>query len=276
MSFDSKGKLVELINNTNEISLTQDDIVFGTVKTQPDSRSVTKIVAAEGSGYRGGVTLRYNRINLGSLFGFFQPKINADAAGSPSVDWLLAKVAELYGVEIPSSDVVVSRKTTEEGDFFLVDAKDTSYYYSSSAEFQLVFDQIEITTLIGESTDNYVYPTSQSGELKIDGLVYSGGWAIPEATLSLSEFLVGQTVDEDLMWLTQTLSGDDWCLDPSNPQDFNLAESLVEYNGPTSDFSPEPDQAVTLLNPPNANHVLVLKVSETMCSNLAGFLTFYY
>ena len=63
---------------------------------------------------------------------------------------------------------------------------------------------------------------------------------------------------------------------PIRDGDVHASSSLQFFTKPTADFNPEPDQAVTLLNPPNANHVLVLKVSETMCSNLAGFLTFYY
>lgn len=275
MPLNDQSLLLDQVNTANTLDLTTDDVVFGPVATEQSGRTVTRLQAAPGSGYRGGVTLRYNRLDLGRLFGFFQPKLDVEAGGTPDATWLLAKVEEYYGVSLSPTEVTVLQKSTEEGYFFVVEATDSSYRYSSSAEFQLVFVKIELASLLAAPSDNYVYPTPQETPSAIDALVYSGGWLIPEAALRLGNLLVGQVADDDLMWLTQTLSGDDWCNDPLAVQDFNLADGLVEYNGPVAGWSPVAESAVSILAPPTATRVLAVRISAK-CRNLVGCLTFYY
>jgi len=277
MTVDSKNQLLGLVNQDNALTLTENDVIFGSVADDSAGRSIARITAVKGSGYRGGVTLRYRRLSLSSLFGFFNPKIQVENGVNPTVDWLTSKVFELYGVELNPNETVISRVHREDGDYYLVEAKDNSFYYSDQASFRLVFTQVDITTVVGEDTTNYVYPSPQDTPAAIDGLVYSGGWLIPEAADELSEFLTGQYADDNLMWLTQTLSGDDWFNDSSNPQEYNLAQALVAYNGPVSSYSVIAADAVSLLKvPTGATKVLVLTLDSTLCTNFVGAFTYFY
>lgn len=279
MGADSKQEFLDLVNQDNSLALTNKDVIFGTVLDTED-RSTTRIKAAPGSGYRGGVTLHYRRLKLGTLFGFFQPKVLVPDSTEPTPQLLLALVKEQYGVDIALEDMVVLRKTIPEGDFYVVEAKDTSMVYSDTVEILLTFNQLEISTVIDPDSLSYVYPTTQNPDepAKIDGLVYSGGWYVPEASVELSKFVAGNFADKNLAWLVQTLSGDDWDFEPSDSRPYNLAGALVDYNGPVSGVSLIDDLVVSLLCPQEESdrNVLVLKLDETLCDNFVGLMTIYY
>ena len=280
MTVDSQQRFVDLVNKDNNLTLTKEDIIFGKVDDLQDGRSRTKILAVRGSGYRGGVTLHYQRLRFSKLFGFFQPKVLIPDGFEPSVAIFIAQVELRYGIRLSEDDVVISRKTTEEGDFYLVEARDTSMVYSESAEFLLEFNQVEITTVIDAETHNFVYATPQPEDQarRTDGVVYSGGWVVPEAKVELANFMVGQMANSNLMWLTQTLSGDSWSFHETMPLDHNLGGALVEYNGPASELSKLADEDLALLVPPSAPHenVLVVRIDQTLCTDFAGVLTYYY
>lgn len=279
MSSNSQERFIGQVNSDNEATLTPDDVMFGSVLDTDMDRSQTRIVAAPGSGYRGGVTLRYRRLKLSKLFGFFQPKVPVPDGQEPTPELLIASVSAQYGIRLDPADVVISRKTLEEGDFFLVEAKDTSLVYSDQTEFLLQFNQLDIETVIGTDSLSYVYPTDQNAEepRKIDGFVYAGGWVVPEAGIELSKFLVGQEADHNLMWLTQTLSGEDWFVD-NNPGEHNLFGALVDYNGPATEYASIPEEVVSVLLPPNLEQyrVMALKPNPEYCTDFVGCLTYYY
>lgn len=279
MGADSKQQFLDLVNQDNSLALTDKDVIFGTVLDTED-RSTTRIKAAPGSGYRGGVTLRYRRLKLGTLFGFFQPKVLVPDSTEPTPQLLLALLKDQYGVDIALDDMVVLRKTIPEGDFYVVEAKNTSMVYSDSVEVLLTFNQLEISTVIDPDSLSYVYPTVQDPELaaKIDGLVYSGGWYVPEAKIELGKFVAGNFADKNLAWLVQTLSGDDWAFEKSELRSYNLAGALVDYNDPVSGVSLIDDLVVSLLCPQEESdrNVLVLKLDETLCDNFVGLMTIYY
>ena len=279
MGANSKQQFLDLVNQDNVLALTEKDVIFGTVN-EIESRDVTRIKAAPDSGYRGGVTLRYNRLKLGKLFGFFQPKVLVPDSTEPTPELLVALVKENYGIALELDDVVVLRKTIPEGDFYIVEAKDTSLVYSGSAEILLTFNQLEISTVIDSETQSYVYPTPQEEALppKTDALVYSGGWYIPEASIELSAFVAGNSADKNLAWLTQTLSGEDWVFQEAVPHPRNLAGGLVVFNGPENEYELIAEDVVSLLSPKGESirNVLVVKIDETLCEDLVGLLTFYY
>lgn len=279
MSSNSQERFIGQVNSDNETTLTPEDVIFGSVADTDMDRSQTRIVATPGSGYRGGVTLRYRRLRLSKLFGFFQPKVPVPDGAEPTPELLIASVKANYGITLDPLDVTISRKTLEEGDFFVVEAKDTSLVYSDTADFMLQFNQLDIETVIGTDSQSYVYPTEQLEEepRKIDGFVYAGGWVVPEASVELSEFLVGQEADHNLMWLTQTLSGESWYVD-NNPGEHNLFGALVDYNGPISGYALIPDEVVTVLVRPTGEEmrVLALKPDPAYCTDFVGCLTYYY
>lgn len=280
MGNDSKQQFIAQVNQDNlNLVLTKDDVVFGTVSDNPEGRSITRIVAVPGSGYRGGVTLRYNRLRLGKLFGFFQPKVLVPDDTEPTPGLLIALVKDRYGVELSEEDLTILRKTTSQGDFYVVEARDTSLKYSESTEIMLEFNQLEIGTVIDSETNNYVYPIEQGDGIPrlIDGLVYSGGWFVPEAGIELTAFTMGMSGDANLAWLAQTLSGDDWT-HSLEPRERNTEGSLVDYNGPISGVALIEDPAISLLSTPSGevSNVLVLKLDPTLCTSVTGSLTFYY
>lgn len=280
MGNDSKQEFITQVNRDNlNLVLTKDDVVFGKVNDDQEGRSITRIVAVPGSGYRGGVTLRYNRLRLGKLFGFFQPKVLVPDDTEPTPGLLIALVKDRYGVELFEDDLIILRKATSQGDFYVVEAKDTSLKFSESTEIKLEFNQLEIDVVIDSETNNYVYPVEQvdgAGRL-IDGLVYSGGWFVPEAHIELSAFVMGMSGDANLAWLAQTLSGDDWS-HSLEPRERNTEGSLVDYNGPISGVSLIEEPAISLLTPPSGGdgNVLVLTLDPTHCTGVTGSLTFYY
>lgn len=280
MTVDSQQRFIDLVNKDNSLTLTKNDVILGKVNDLPDGRSKTRILAVRGSGYRGGVTLHYQRLRFSKLFGFFQPKVEVPQGFEPTIPLFIAQVELRYGIRLKEDEVIISRKTTEEGDFYVVEAKDTSLVYSDTAEFMLEFHQIEISTVVDGSSLNFVYPTEQPEDetRRIDAVVYSGGWVVPEAKVELSAFLVGQFADYNLMWLTQTLSGESWYFHETLPMEHNIGGALVEYNGPAEGLKLLEDPDLALLVPPTEPHenVLVMRLDQELCTDFVGVLTFYY
>ena len=70
-------------------------------------------------------------------------------------------------------------------------------------------------------------------------------------------------------------SGDDWAL-TAEPSVYNLQDAMVTYNGPVSGIDLMPDEGITLYSYPNYDHVLLLELSDVLCTGLVGKLTLYY
>lgn len=276
---DSKQAFLDLVEHDNQVRLTKDDVIFGAVTDEGERSSVT--LAANPTGrYTRSVTFDYRRLRLSRIFGFFQPKVSASGYEVPSVEVFIELVAAKYGIRFEPEVLTITAKTTEEGHFYVVEAKDTSMVYSDQVTFSIEFEQIDITTVIGSDSTNYVYPTVQpegdGAVVKADALVYSGGWMVKEAEVDLAELLVGYSATDNLRWLTSTLSGEDWVFIKDTLEDRNLFGSLVEYNGPVADYKLLADSAVSILLPPLATRVLALRLDDQWCKNFTGVLTFYY
>lgn len=132
MTVDTQQRFIDLVNKDNSLTLTKNDVILGKVSDLPDGRSKTKILAVRGSGYRGGVTLHYQRLRFSKLFGFFQPKVEVPPGFEPTIPLFIAQVELRYGIRLKEDEVIISRKTTEEGDFYVVEARDTSLLYSDT------------------------------------------------------------------------------------------------------------------------------------------------
>lgn len=275
---DSKQAFLDLVAKDNPIRLTKDDVIFGSVTDDNERSNVTLTANPEGR-YTRSVTFDYRRLRLSSLFGFFQPKVQAPTTEVPSVDVFIALVAAQYGITFEPEVLTITAKTTEEGHYYVVEAKDTSLVYSDQATFRLDFPKIDISTVIGGDSTNFVYPTVQAAGVlvpKADALVYSGGWLVSEAAVDLGELLVGNTATDNLRWLISTLSGEDWVSIKNTETEHNLFGSLVEHNGPVAEYPLIAESAVSILIPPTATRVLALRLSDLWCRDYTGVLTIYY
>lgn len=272
-----KQAFLDLVNHDNQTSLTQEDVIFGSVTDEGDRSHVTLVANPEGR-YTRSVTFDYRRLRLSHLFGFFQPRVTVPDGVTPTVELFIEWVAERYGIRFEADVLTITAKTTEEGNFYIVEAKDSSLVYNDQATFLLDFSKIEISTVIGPETHNFIYPTTQDETQPLlgDALVYSSGWIVSEAAVDLGELLVGNFATDNLRWLTSTLSGEDWVSLKDTLTERNLYGAYVVHNGPVAEYELLRIQDVSILNSKAATNVLVLKLDPTTCSNLTGYLTYYY
>lgn len=275
-----EDKLLGQVNADNPpLNLTTTDVVIGEVLGLPQDQAKTRLTAVKGSGFRGGVDVTYRRLGLGKLFQFFDPVVDMFGVSEITPALLLGKIKTTYGVELSENEVVVTALSLPEGMFYLIEAKPDSIVYTESMTIRVLFDQTDITEVVHESYTSFVYPTEFDEQLPrlMDAALYSGGWFVPECKVELGMFEVGSPADENIAWLIQTLSGDDWVMDTTQPSEYNVAEAVVAFNGAVADYQIVAGDDFTLLDKPQGGQgkVMALQLAP-LNTNMAGKLTFYY
>lgn len=274
MGQESNKALTGLINRTNASTLLPTQVAYGTpTDITEDSSQVT---ASGRNGYRGDVDVKYRRLGLDHLFSFFQPRILVtDQDGVLAPDVVLARIQERYPVKLEADQVTVVHEAREDGDYYVVTANDNSLVYKSSVTVGTrPRVQTPISDFILPETSSYVYPNSSVD--RAYARIYSGGWYLPECEIELSKLLVGEDANENLTWLTTIVSGDQWLLDGTAPGELNLAGGRVSYNGPVEGINLHPDDGMMLYRFPEASHVVLVELSDSLCTGMVGKLTYYY
>lgn len=274
MGQESDKALLDLINTTNATDLKPTHVAFGVpTDVVPD---LSKVVVTGRRAYRGDVTVTYRRLGLDHLFSYFQPRILVGAdEGVLTPDQVLARIQESYPVKLQSDEVTVVHESREDGDYYVVTAKDSSLVYKSTVT---VGTRPRIQTPIDEyilpETSSYVYPNNSAD--RAYARIYSGGWYLPECGIELSELMVGAEPNTNLAWLTNIVSGDTWALDHTAPAELNLAGARVTYNDLVSGINLHPDDGMMLYRFPEATHVVLVELSDSLCTGMVGKLTYYY
>ena len=274
MGLESAKQLVDLINSTNQLKLQPSRVAF-TDPVDQDDLSTTTITATP-PGYWGSAVITYRRLGLDHLFSYFTPRVLVeDGEEFIDDDELIRRVRSRYPVKLEADNVTIVREEREDGVYYVITAKDSSLVYKSSvAVGTRPRNQIRISDVILPETENYVYPNASTE--RIYARIYSGGWYVPEASQELSRFIVGQAPDSNLAWLTTILSGEQWVLDDVEPALRNLAGARVRYNGLVENVELHPDNGIMLYKFPTALNVMLLELSDTLCTGLVGRLTYYY
>ena len=273
MGQESEKALLGLINKANASELKPIHVTYG---KPVDVSDLSKVTVTGRNGYRGNVDVTYRRLGLNHLFSFFQPRILVDDLDAIlTADQVIAKINERYPVRLEASDLTVEREAREDGDYYVVTAKDSSLVYKDSVTVGTrPRVQIPITDVILPETSSYVYPNTS--ESRAYARIYSGGWYLPECWIELSQLLVGAKADVNLTWLTTIVSGDQWLLDTTAPGALNLAGARVTYNGPVDGINLHPDDGMMLYRFPEAKFVVLLELSDSLCTGMVGKLTYYY
>lgn len=273
MGQESEKALLDLINTTNTTELKPTNVTYGKPVDVADQSTVT---VTGRNGYRGDVNVTYRRLGLDHLFAFFQPRILVDddeTELAPAT--VLARIQERYPVRLEVDEVTVMREAREDGDYYVVTAKDNSLVYKDSVTVGTrPRVQIPIADHILPETSSYVYPNNSAD--RAYARIYSGGWYLPECGIELSQLLVGANADVNLTWLTTIVSGDQWLLDTTAPGPLNLAGARVTYNGPVDGINLHPDDGMMLYRFPAAKNVVLIELSDSLCTGMVGKLTYYY
>lgn len=274
MSNASAEKVVKLINEANNISLDPSIIKFENPVDRADGRSDVTFSAT--SKYSGSAKVNYQRIGLNHLFSFFRPLIPVDESeGVLTPSQVIERIKSQFPIDLQENEVTITHEVLDVGTAYTVTAKENSLVYAASATFGTKPTvQTPITDYILPDTVSYVYPNNSLN--KAYARIYSGGWYVTEAASELGAMLVGELANANLTWLTTILSGDDWYNDISRATGYNLGNAKVVYNGPVSGINLHPDDGLMLYRFPQAENVLLLELSDILCENLVGKLTYYY
>ena len=270
------GNLVDLINHDNHTTLGHEEVRFEKPVPQENGKDRVAVVAVPGNKYKLHAIVEYQRLGLTTIFKCFKPKAQLTPFIDTPYQELLDSVFATYGVRLDLSEVTITTREDADGFNFTITTNDQSLQYSEAVEVQGVYDPVDITTVLSQEGTQYQYPTERY--TTPFARVYSGGWAVPEVGPDLALYLTGMAGDENLAWLAQTLSGDDWYYDGLTQRVYNMYSSYVVYNGPIdtwADFHPATGRSL-LVPPEGTSNVLVLNLNSYLCSGLNGSITFYY
>lgn len=269
----SVERVVDLINETNSISLDPAGVKFDNPADREDGRSNVRLTAKP---YAGDATVNYQRLGLDHLFSFMTPVIRVDESeGILTPEQVIARVKAQYPIDLQLEETTVTHEELPEGTVYVVTAKENSLVYKSSVTFGTrPLTQTPISDFIIADTVSYVYPNNSTN--KAYARIYSGGWYLPECSIELNKLRLGEMADDNLTWLTTITSGNSWVLDEENPALYNLGGAKVVYNGPVENINLHPDDGLMLYRFPEATRVCLIELSDTLCSGLVGKLTYYY
>lgn len=269
--------VVDLINVANTLALNDSKVTFGapTALTDDESNLNTSIPvnAISGSGYRGSVVVKYNRLDLPLLFKNIAVNLNVDLSEieGPTTKDLLSTLNAKYGLAITEEEVV-NAAIDVSGDLphvAQITAADTCEAYIGTLSVTIGPDPD-----VGERLDTVVLTTNLNGLLypntdttKAQAREYS--WGIDAS--AISAYLQVRTVDEvindtSLAVELNKVSSDTWIYDAATA-DYNTAGAKVIYSGP--------NDATLDVNQKWAR-VVQFQLSDDLCANVGGVLTLGY
>lgn len=275
MAKSSAPAVIELINAVNDSHLRVADVTLSDPLGPVGRETEITVKAVPGQGYRGELNVTYQRLGLKSIFGFFQPKLEVYTLEVDRMDLILGKIYERYGVRLPEDEVTITAEPTDNGLLYTVVCEDTSLQFVEDATFDTTVAKSPIDIFVIPTSPSFVYPLDVAN--RAFARVYSGGWYLKDIDFDLSIYQVGQLADDNLQWITQTVSGNSWVRDTELTIAYNIAEAVVVYNGPVNEEVLGVPGGRSLLMPPEiAENVLIVELNDRLCPNMVGKLTYYY
>lgn len=279
------NKLLALVNAANVPTLpqaltdTQVTIGVPAVNTNPAHQRDTKIelVAIPGVKYRGKVTVFYNRIDLALLFKNVGANVGIDVQDGQTSDDLIPLINAKYGTDFEVGDLEQVALVTGTGPR-TVTLTAVAGNVAYSGAFDVVYDLEAIdldSVVIVLDLAGFNYPSADTtkGQASIYSYNLDGSTVVDDFWAGV---VVG-AVDDTFVapFNTSFRVDEDWVFDDQAPADFNLSGATVVYNGVNDANSVKAAAPGLLLNPTYAD-VCVMKLSDTECTNFAGFITVYH
>lgn len=283
--FDKPANLLvlDLINAVNvkpgtsePLALTPGEVVFGkpvAIENEPDWNTKLLCTATLDSPYIGSVNLLYARLDIVALFKNI--KVNLDVQEATTTTDLLDRLNARYGLGVTSADIVPSPVAPLSSDTPSVNAEITFadsclVYFGTLAV--TVGPDVEVgerlsTVVLQTELDGLHYPDPDTD--KGQAYIYSYGVDFTDIKPYLQTLKTeGAVVWSDLAREFNKVAEDLWVTD-TDPAEYNLQGSVVKYAGVTS------DPAAGDVNDAYS-HVVVLTVSDSLCTNFAGDLYLHY
>lgn len=275
------NKLLALINRDNHTNIVEDQITLGLPLVNPDAGIArdTKITLSSvpGKGFRGSVTVWYNRIDLSILFKNVSANVGLELTEGMTSDVLIPLINEKYGTDFEVADFEAATPLVVEGGTVTFTAKSDNVAYKGSFDVAYGLEEIAldsvvlITTLTGFNYPNADITKGQAAiySFNLDGSSQPDNfWAGVTLGAVTADFVTpfnqAYRVDED--WVFDAAAG----VDEAPAADYNLAGAEVIYNG---DVAAAP--AGHLVNTVY-NKVVLMTLSATKCANFGGTLAVYY
>lgn len=272
------SQLLALVNRDNHTNLTDTQVTVNAAAVNADSSiardTVVKIDAIPGKGYRGSVTVYYNRIDLGVLFLNVGANVGLTVAEGDDSNKLIPLLNAKYGTHFEVGDLVVVplEVSTDIKEVTLAAVGGNVMYEGQFVvKYGLAETALDSVVLI-TTLDGFNYPSADltKGQASIYSYNLDGSsepknfWATvsagPVTAAFVTPFNTAFRVDED------------WVFDAST-KDFNLYGATVVYAG-VNDSALLPQGVDVALNP-TYNKVVIMQLGAE-CANFAGYLTVYF
>ena len=271
-------QLLALVNRDNQTNLTDTQVTVNAAAVNADSSiardTVVKIDAIPGKGYRGSVTVYYNRIDLGVLFLNVDANVGITVTEGDTSDKLIPLLNEKYGTHFEAGDLVeVPLEVSTDVKEVTLAAVGGNVMYKGQFVVKYGLDETALDSVVLITTLNgFNYPSADltKGQASIYSYNLDGSsepnnfWATvnagPVTAAFVTPFNTAFRVDED------------WVFDAST-KDFNLYGATVVFAG-------DNDPAAALANfgvatNPTYNKVVIMQLGDE-CANFAGYLTVYF
>lgn len=275
-------QLLALVNRDNTASLatalTDTQVTVNAAAVNTDSAiardTVVTIDSIPGKGYRGSVTVYYNRIDLGVLFLNVGANVGLTVVDGDTSDKLIPLLNAKYGTHFEVGDLVAQplEVSTDIKEVVLAAAGGNVMYTGQfTVKYGLeetALDSVVLTTTLS----GFNYPSSDltKGQAAIYSYNLDGSaepsnfWATvnvgPVTAGFVTPFNTAFRVDED--WVYDAATGN-----------YNLYGASVVYAG-VNDAALLPQGVDVALNP-LYNNVVVMQLGAE-CANFAGYLTVYF
>ncbi len=274
------NQFLKMLNAKNNSNLTDQLVTVGAPAKNTDASivrdTVVTITAIPGKGYRGSVTVYYNRIDLGILFKNLDANVGLTVAdgGEDSDQNMITLINQKYGTHFEVGDLVPVQLTKSEDiqEVTLVAVGGNLMY---EGEFKVKYGIAEIaldSVVLITQLDGFNYPNADL--TKGQASIYSynlDGSAEPN---SFWESVGLGAVDARFVtpFNTAYRVDEDWVFDAAT-KDFNLYGGQVVYSGTNDAAKIYTDLGVA--TNPTYKKVCIIKLGAE-CQNFAGFLTVYF
>ena len=279
------NKLLALVNRDNATNIVEDQVTLGLPLVNPDVGIArdTKITlsAVAGKGFRGAVTVWYNRIDLGILFKNVNANVGLEITEGLTTDALIPLINEKYGTDFEIGDFEAAQPLAVGGGTVTLTALTDNVAYKGSFEVRYGLEELALDSVVLVTTlTGFNYPNSDitKGQAAIYSFNLDGSsqpdnfWSTaalgPVTADYVTPFNQAYRVDED--WIFDMSADTNPEGTPIPPMDYNLAGAVVIYNG-TTDAAP----AGNLINSVY-NNVVLMQLSASKCANFGGVLAVYY
>ena len=279
------NKLLALINRDNKTNIVEDQVTLQAPANNTDAGILRdtklKLVAVPGKGFRGHVTVWYNRIDLSILFKNVGANVGLEVTEGMTSEALIPLINAKYGTDFEVEDFEAATPLLVAGGTATFTAKADNVAYTKSFEVKYGLEEVALDSVVLVTTlTGFNYPNSDltKGQAAIYSYNLDGS---SEPNDYWSKLAVGD-VDATIVapFNTAYRVDEDWIFDASadtNPEgtpipamDYNLAGAKVIYNGEVT-AAPQGN----LVNKVYKNVVLI-ELSKTKCANFGGVLGVYY